>query len=69
MGSVIIFSVAIEVYTVLVSERKVKHMAEHLDECFVFRDGEWHLVSTTDLVPGDLVGVQAGKPYHVIPLY
>ncbi|KAJ1956739.1 hypothetical protein GGI12_005228, partial [Dipsacomyces acuminosporus] len=57
---VIIISAFIKVAIRLRSERKVKSLAEHKSECRVKRDGEWTVLNTADLVPGDVVAVEAG---------
>ncbi|KAJ2597114.1 hypothetical protein GGF39_003179 [Coemansia sp. RSA 1721] len=58
--SVIIASAFVKVAIRLHSEYKVKSLAEHNSECRVKRDGKWAVLSTADLVPGDVVAVDAG---------
>ncbi|KAI8318157.1 hypothetical protein GQ54DRAFT_336437, partial [Martensiomyces pterosporus] len=57
---VIIISAFIKVAIRLRSEHKVKSLAEHKSECRVKRDGQWVTLNTADLVPGDVVAVEAG---------
>ncbi|KAJ1997649.1 hypothetical protein GGI04_005322, partial [Coemansia thaxteri] len=57
---VIIISAFIKVAIRLRSEHKVKSLAEHKSECRARRDGQWITLNTADLVPGDVVAVQAG---------
>lgn len=54
---VILLAALIKVIVRLKSERRVKQMAEHVDQCYVQRQGEWLQVSTADLVPGDVIQV------------
>ncbi|RKP27439.1 hypothetical protein SYNPS1DRAFT_32456 [Syncephalis pseudoplumigaleata] len=57
---VILVSALVKVAIRLHSNRKVKKLAEHRDVCRVYRDRQWHDdVSTTDLVPGDIIDVTA----------
>ncbi|KAJ1826862.1 hypothetical protein LPJ56_001970, partial [Coemansia sp. RSA 2599] len=58
--SVIIASAFVKVAIRLHSEHKVKSLAEHNSQCRVKRDGKWSVLSTADLVPGDVVAVEAG---------
>ncbi|KAJ1644375.1 hypothetical protein LPJ64_003941 [Coemansia asiatica] len=58
--SVIIASAFVKVAIRLHSEYKVKSLAEHNSQCRVKRDGKWSKLSTADLVPGDVVAVEAG---------
>ncbi|KAJ2723143.1 hypothetical protein GGI07_002846 [Coemansia sp. Benny D115] len=58
--SVIIVSAFIKVAIRLHSELKVKSLAEHKSECRVKRDGKWVVLNTAELVPGDVVAVEAG---------
>ncbi|KAI9268745.1 E1-E2 ATPase-domain-containing protein [Sporodiniella umbellata] len=54
---VILLAAIIKVVVRLRSEKRVKKMAEHVDNCEVFRDEKWQTVSTAELVPGDLVKI------------
>ncbi|KAJ1900849.1 hypothetical protein LPJ66_001203 [Kickxella alabastrina] len=58
--SVIIASAFIKVAIRLHSEHKVKSLAEHKSECRAKRNGKWVQLNTADLVPGDVVAVEAG---------
>ncbi|KAJ2378711.1 hypothetical protein IW150_000632 [Coemansia sp. RSA 2607] len=58
--SVIIASAFVKVAIRLHSEYKVKGLAEHKSECMVKRNGTWVVLNTADLVPGDVVAVEAG---------
>ncbi|KAJ2559837.1 hypothetical protein EV175_000151 [Coemansia sp. RSA 1933] len=57
---VIIVSAVIKVVIRLRSELKIKSMAEHRSTCRVRRDGVWVELDTAELVPGDVVAVEAG---------
>ncbi|KAJ2486746.1 hypothetical protein IWW37_005510, partial [Coemansia sp. RSA 2050] len=57
---VIIISALIKVIIRQRSELKVKSLAEHKSVCRVKRDGLWTELNTADLVPGDVVAVEAG---------
>ena len=61
MLSVIVWSVSIKVHTTVKAERKVKHMAQHIEQCQVFRDHKWRTVSSPELVVGDLVAIESGS--------
>ncbi|KAJ1679407.1 hypothetical protein EV182_002115, partial [Spiromyces aspiralis] len=60
---VILLSALIKVVVRVVSERRVKRMAEHEDEVEVLRDGAWQWKSTRALVPGDVIALQ--KDMHM----
>ncbi|KAK9694308.1 hypothetical protein K7432_013467 [Basidiobolus ranarum] len=61
---VIIISAIIKVVLRLKSEHKVKSLAEFKEDCTVLRDGKWVVISSTDLVTGDVFEVQAD---HSVP--
>ncbi|OBZ88831.1 putative cation-transporting ATPase 13A3 [Choanephora cucurbitarum] len=59
---VILLAALIKVVVRLRSEKRVKKMAEHIDSCHVLRDSQWQSNrSTADLVPGDVIRVEANK--------
>ncbi|KAK4515331.1 AdoMet-homocysteine methyltransferase [Mucor velutinosus] len=62
---VILLAALIKVIVRLKSEKRVKTMAEHVDTCQVLRNQVWSGVSTADLVPGDVVKVEAGQTVPV----
>ncbi|KAI9468142.1 hypothetical protein BX667DRAFT_534492 [Coemansia mojavensis] len=57
---VILISANIKVFIRLRSERRVKKLAERRSTCRVRRDGRWSEVDTADLVPGDVLAIEAG---------
>ncbi|KAJ2458779.1 hypothetical protein GGF42_001860 [Coemansia sp. RSA 2424] len=57
---IILISAAIKVTLRMQSERRLKRMAEHEEPVSVRRDGQWSLVSTKHLVPGDVIEVVSG---------
>ncbi|KAJ1916122.1 hypothetical protein H4219_003958 [Mycoemilia scoparia] len=57
---VILLSAFIKVVIRIISERRVKRMAEHDDQIEVLRDGEWVKKSTRALVPGDVIVIEKG---------
>ncbi|KAJ2547788.1 hypothetical protein GGH95_006564, partial [Coemansia sp. RSA 1836] len=57
---IILISAAIKVALRMQSERRLKRMAEHEEPVSVRRDGQWSLVSTKHLVPGDVIEVVSG---------
>lgn len=62
---VILLAALIKVIVRLKSEKRVKKMAEHVDACQVLRNQAWSSVSTADLVPGDIIKVEAGQTVPV----
>ncbi|GAN01913.1 P-type ATPase (P-ATPase) Superfamily [Mucor ambiguus] len=62
---VILLAALIKVIVRLKSEKRVKKMAEHVDTCQVLRNQLWSNVSTADLVPGDVIKVEAGQTVPV----
>ncbi|KAJ2661646.1 hypothetical protein IW148_003290 [Coemansia sp. RSA 1199] len=56
---VILISAFIKVFIRLRSERRVKMLAERRNQCRVRRNGVWVDLDTADLVPGDVVAVEA----------
>lgn len=58
---VILLAALIKVVVRLKSETRVKKMAEHVDTCQVLRQGEWRQISTSELVPGDIIEVTANQ--------
>ncbi|KAJ2454265.1 hypothetical protein EV183_001631 [Coemansia sp. RSA 2336] len=57
---IIMVSAIVKVVVKVRSEKRVKRMAEHEEECRIFRDGQWLTLSTMDLVPGDVFKIEAG---------
>ncbi|KAI7823668.1 hypothetical protein BX661DRAFT_186205 [Kickxella alabastrina] len=57
---VILLSAGIKVGLRMQSERRLKRMAEQAEDVAVLRNGSWVRMSTTDLVPGDVIKMAAG---------
>ncbi|KAF1798356.1 hypothetical protein FB192DRAFT_1475312 [Mucor lusitanicus] len=62
---VILLAALIKVIVRLKSEKRVKKMAEHVDTCQVLRNQVWSSVFTADLVPGDVIKLEAGQTVPV----
>jgi P-type E1-E2 ATPase len=58
---VILLAALIKVIIRLKSEKRVKKMAEHVDTCQALRQGEWCQLSTSDVVPGDIIEIVANQ--------
>ncbi|KAG0173481.1 hypothetical protein DFQ30_007833 [Apophysomyces sp. BC1015] len=59
--AVILVSAFVKVIVRLKSEIRIKKMAEFTDAVKIMRDGEWKVLCTADLVPGDVFEVAEGK--------
>ncbi|PVV01855.1 hypothetical protein BB560_003713 [Smittium megazygosporum] len=60
-AAVILISALYKAYLKIVSERRVKQLAEFEDQYIVKRDGVWQTLSSTDLVPGDVITIKNGS--------
>ncbi|KAI8641895.1 hypothetical protein BD408DRAFT_345182 [Parasitella parasitica] len=58
---VILLAALIKVFVRLRSEKRVKQMAEHVDTCQTLRDSVWTSLSTAELVPGDIIKMEASQ--------
>ncbi|KAI9306449.1 hypothetical protein BJ944DRAFT_48949 [Cunninghamella echinulata] len=58
---VILASAFVKVFVRLRSEKRIKKMAEFTDTVSIFRDGEWKMKSTAELLPGDLFEIVEGN--------
>ncbi|KAI9322428.1 hypothetical protein BX666DRAFT_2147537 [Dichotomocladium elegans] len=59
--AVILLSAFVKVIVRLKAERRIQKMAEFTDQIPILRDGTWQSLSTADLVPGDVIQIEAGK--------
>ncbi|KAI9024285.1 hypothetical protein CLU79DRAFT_99799 [Phycomyces nitens] len=58
---IIIFAAFIKVLFTVRSERRIKSMAEFKDEVAILRNGSWVVMTTENLVPGDVIELKEGK--------
>jgi cation-transporting ATPase 13A3/4/5 len=59
--AVIVLSAVMKVYIRRNSELRVKQMAEHQSKVKVLRDGKWVTLSSSQIVPGDVIAVEGGQ--------
>jgi cation-transporting ATPase 13A3/4/5 len=60
-GGVILISAIIKVYIRRNSELRVKGMAEHQSQVKVLRDNKWVTLSSSHIIPGDVIAVESGQ--------